>query len=182
MSIADSAAVIRSRLDVADRLRQRNELRAALTHYNSVLATVPDQPHALLGIALVALATGSLALGAMLSRQALVTQPDLAAAWAAIATAKSAAPRHDVIAAQRAVAIQPWSAPGLVVLGDALITLHDGDPTAEDALGIYEKALAELIHDDFSYSQEGAVPDNSVMELSWDGYDGADWGSRSRIA
>jgi len=28
----------------------------------------------------------------------------------------------------------------------------------------------------------GAVPDNSVMELSWDGYDGADWGSRSRIA
>jgi len=30
--------------------------------------------------------------------------------------------------------------------------------------------------------EDGAVPDNSVMELSWDGYDGADWGSRSRIA
>ncbi|MBM3533801.1 MAG: hypothetical protein FJX60_12290 [Alphaproteobacteria bacterium] len=43
----------------------------------------------------------------------------------------------------------------------------------------YPKITIELDNDSITI---GAVPDNSVMELSWDGYDGADWGSRSRIA
>jgi len=50
------------------------------------------------------------------------------------------------------------------------------------AVGLTFSAIARNQLQAMQMTFFGAVPDNSVMELSWDGYDGADWGSRSRIA